>query len=133
MAHGGTELVQRIHDALSGGDIEGVIALCHPAFRLDMSDRVFNPAVYEGHDGIRDFYAEVMEVWERFTWEPTELVEYDDLVLALLRSRGQARSSGVELDRHSAMVWRVEAGCAISLTFYRDPERARAIAEDQGA
>jgi ketosteroid isomerase-like protein len=128
VAHGGTELVQRIHDALSVGDIDGVIALCAPDFRLDMSDRVFNPAVYEGHDGIRAFYSEVMEVWESFTWEPIELDEHDGVVIAVLRSRGQGRGSGVELDRRSAMIWRVEGERATSLTFYRDPEQARAIA-----
>jgi ketosteroid isomerase-like protein len=126
VAHSGTELVQRIHDALSGGDIDGVIALCAPDFRLDMSDRVFNPAVYEGHDGIRAFYSEVMEVWESFTWEPIELDERNGLVIAVLRSRGQGRGSGVELDRRSAMIWRVEGGRATSLTFYRDPDEARA-------
>jgi ketosteroid isomerase-like protein len=128
VAHGGTEIVQRIHDALSAGDIDGVIALCAPDFRLDMSDRVFNPAVYEGHDGIRAFYSEVMEVWESFTWEPIELDERDGVVIAVLRSRGQGRGSGVQLDRRSAMIWRVEAGRATSLTFYRDPDEARAAA-----
>ena len=120
------DLVRQAHDALSSGDMDGVIALCDPKFRLDMSDRVFNPAVYEGHDGIRAFYSEVMEIWEHFTWEPTELHEHGDVVLAVLQSRGQARGSGVELDRRSAMIWRVVDGRAMSLTFYRDPEEARA-------
>lgn len=122
------EVVRRAHEALNSGDIDGLIALCDSDFRLDMSDRVFNPAVYDGHDGLRSFYGEVMDVWESFTWEPTEFEEHDGLVVALLQSIGKARGSGVELDRRSAMVWRVDGGKALSLTFYRDPAEAFAAA-----
>lgn len=117
-------IVRRAHEALNAGDIDALTALCDPSFRLDMSDRVFNPAVYEGHDGIRAFYREVMDVWESFTWEPTELEAHGAFVVALLESTGKARGSGLELDRRSAMVWRVEEGTATSLTFYRDPAEA---------
>jgi hypothetical protein len=67
------ETVRRAHEALSAGEIEALVALCDPGFRLDMSDRVFNPAAYDGHEGIRAFYREVMDVWESFTWDVTEV------------------------------------------------------------
>lgn len=123
-----TEIVRRSLEALNAGDIEALVALCDPDFRLDMSDRVLNPSVYEGHDGIRAFYAEVLDIWESFTWEPIELNEVDDVVVAVLHSRGKGRGSGLELDRRSAMLWRVDHERALSLTFYRDPDAALAIA-----
>jgi ketosteroid isomerase-like protein len=89
---------------LNRGDAERLAALCAPDFRLDMSDRVFNPEVYSGHDGIRRFMAEVREVWETFTGEPTDVEETDDVVLALVHSVGHGRGSGVDIDRHSAML-----------------------------
>ena len=128
MPRDNVDTVRRAHEALSTGDMDALIALCDPDFRLDMSDRVFNPAVYERHEGIRAFYCEVMDVWESFTWEVTEVEEHNGLVLAFLRSTGKARGSGLELDRRSAMVWRVEKGTAVSLTFYRDPAQALAAA-----
>jgi ketosteroid isomerase-like protein len=123
-----TEIVTRAHEALNTGDVEALVALCDEDFRLDMSDRVLNPSVYEGHDGIRAFYAEVLDIWESFTWEPIELHEVDDLVVAVLHSRGKGRGSGVELDRRSAMLWRVDRERALSLTFYREPDAALASA-----
>jgi ketosteroid isomerase-like protein len=120
-----TEIVRRALEALNAGDVEGFVTVCDPDFRLDMSDRVLNPSVYEGHDGIRAFYAEVLDVWESFTWEPIEIDEFDNLVVAVLHSRGKGRGSGLELDRHSAMLWRVAEGRALSVTFYRDPDIAR--------
>ena len=129
----GVEIVRRAHDALNGGDIDAVVALCDPEFRLDMSDRVFNPAVYEGHDGLRRFYAEVRDVWDRYTWEPEELIERGDLVVALLRSSAIGRESGIELEWRTAIVWRVQQGRAMSLRFFRDREAALAAADPDEA
>jgi ketosteroid isomerase-like protein len=123
-----TEIVRRAHEALNAGDIETLVAVCDADFRLDMSDRVLNPSVYEGHDGIRAFYAEVMDIWESFTWEPTELREFNEVVVSLLESKGKGRGSGLELDRRSAMLWHVSDEKALSLTFYRDPDAALAAA-----
>jgi ketosteroid isomerase-like protein len=128
MPHENVETVRRAHEALNAGDVEALIAVCDSGFRLDMSDRVFNPAVYQGHEGIRAFYSEVMDVWESFTWELTDVEDHDGVVVALLQSTGKARSSGLELDRRGAMVWRVDGGTAMSLTFYRDPAEALAAA-----
>lgn len=126
------DCVRRVHEALSAGDVEAVVALCDPDFRLDMSDRVFNPAVYEGHEGIRTFIADVREVWETFTWEPIEVQEFDDVVAVIIHSTGKARGSGLELDRRAAMLWEVEDGRATSMTFYRDTEEALAAARGDG-
>ena len=123
-----TDIVRRAHDALNRGDAEALAALCAPDFRLDMSDRVFNPEVYVGHDGIRRFMGEVHEVWESFTWEPTDVKEADDLVLALVRSVGHGRGSGLDIERHSAMVWRIPGETLHAMIFYRDPLAARRAA-----
>jgi ketosteroid isomerase-like protein len=123
-----TDIVRRAHDALNRGDAEGLAALCAPDFRLDMSDRVFNPEVYSGHDGIRRFVADVHEVWETFTWEPTDIKEARDVVCALVHSVGRGRGSRLEVDRHSAMLWLIPEETLLALTFYRDPSAARMAA-----
>jgi ketosteroid isomerase-like protein len=120
----GVEIVRAAHEALNGGDIDALLAVCDPAFSLDMSDRVLNPAVYEGHDGIRRFYAEVRDVWASYTWEPEELIESGDYVVALLRSSGRGRGSGIEIERQTAMVWEVRGNRATSLRFFRDRKAA---------
>jgi ketosteroid isomerase-like protein len=119
-----SQIVQQAHDALNRGDMDALTSICDPGFRLDMSDRVLNPATYEGHEGIRRFYAEVSEVWESFSWEPLEITELRNGTVALIHSRGVGRGSGLELDRRAAMLWRVDADRALSLTFYRDPATA---------
>ena len=53
------EIVRRAHEALNAGNLDELLTVCHPDFQLDMSDRVLNPATYQGHDGIRQFHSEV--------------------------------------------------------------------------
>jgi ketosteroid isomerase-like protein len=120
MSRANIDVVQRAHQALNSGDMDALIVLCDAEFRLDMSDRIFNPAVYEGHDGIRRFYSEVRDVWASYIWEPEELMEAGDNVVALLRSGGTGRSSGVEVERRTAMVWSMRDGRATALRFFRD-------------
>ena len=122
------EIVRRAHEALNNGDIEGLMAECDPDFRLDMSDRVLNPDVYQGYEGIQRFLADVHEAWETFTWEAEELVESGDRVLSLIRSTGRGRGSGLELDRHAAMLWTVRGERAVSVRFFRDRAAAREAA-----
>ena len=113
-------IVRDAHNALNSGNIDALIRLCDPAFCLDMSDRVFNPAVYEGHDGIRRFYREVQDVWESYTWEPEKLLASGAWVVALLRSSARGRGSGIEIERRAAMLWRVQEDRLTSLRFFRD-------------
>jgi ketosteroid isomerase-like protein len=118
------ELVQRALAALNAGDIEEFLTICDRDFELDMSDRVFNPSTYRGHEGIRQFHAEVLEVWEHYAWKPEQLVEEGNRVVALLHTTGKGRGSGLEVARQTAMIWTVRGDKAVSLRFYRDQNRA---------
>lgn len=118
------DLIRSAYEALNRGDIEALVDVCDPDFQLDMSERVFNPATYDGHDGIRRFYGEVREVWEEFRWEPEALHDAGDQVVALLHSHGRGSGSGIEIDRDVAMVWTVREGRASALRFYLDQAEA---------
>ena len=126
MSQENAEVVRRAHAALNAGDLDELVTLCDPDFQLDMSDRVFNPATYRGHDGIRQFYSEVRDVWECYVWDPEELHDEGDVVVALLRTRARGRGSRLEIERRTAMIWVVREGKALSLRFYREPEAALA-------
>jgi uncharacterized protein len=118
------EVVRRLHERLNSGDIDGVVELCEPAFHLDMSERVFNPEIYEGHEGIRRFYADVRDIWEQYRWTPEQLLEARPHVVALVRAQGRGRGSGLEIDRRIALVWTFARGRATALRLYVDPTKA---------
>jgi ketosteroid isomerase-like protein len=87
-----------------------------PDVVLDMSTRVFNPDVYEGYDGLREFRADALEIWETLTITATELVEEGDHVLVLTQVQSRGRGSGVPMEVEGAGIWTVANG---RLTHYR--------------
>ena len=124
MSQENVETVRAALERLNAGDIDGLISLCDGDVELDMSDRVFNPKTYRGHEGIRQFDREVSEVWEEFRWDPQRFVEAGDGVVVLLHSHGRGRGSGIEMARDAAMVWTLRDGRAVSVRFYIDQAEA---------
>jgi SnoaL-like domain len=72
MSQENVEIVRQIFERLNRGDVEGVVELCDDEFVMDMTERVFNPDIYQGHAGIRRFYEGVREVWESYVWNIEE-------------------------------------------------------------
>jgi hypothetical protein len=96
-----------------------------PALRLDLSERVFNPAVYEGYEGIMRWRADVGDVWDSYRSEPEEFFDRDDVVVVFTRERGRAKGSGIEVDQHpTALLCRLRAGRVNEIRLYHDRERA---------
>lgn len=95
-----------------------------PDVRLDLSQRVFNPAVYEGYEGIVRWRAEVKDVWESYTSEPEEFFGGEDAVVVFTREIGLGRGSGVEVDRRTALLFRLRAGRVSEIRLYHDRDEA---------
>ena len=99
--------------------------LLDPAVRLDLSERVFNPAVYEGYEGVMRWRADVGEVWESYRSEPEEFFDGDEVVVVFTRERGRAKGSGIEVDQHpTALLCRLRRGRVSEIRLYHDRERA---------
>ena len=70
------ELVRSIYHAFNGGRMP--LDQLDPQIELDLSERIFNPAVYNGHDGAMQFWAEIQEIWESWVSEPERLLDAGD-------------------------------------------------------
>jgi ketosteroid isomerase-like protein len=92
-----------------------------PEVRFDLSERVFNPGVYEGHDGFRRFVQEVDEVSEDFRIEPLEFIDAgrDKIVVSYL-VRGRGKGSGVDVKLPSTSVYTLRDGKLIEARMYRE-------------
>ncbi len=118
------DTVRSAYERLNRGDIEGLIERCPEDFVMDMSERVFNPETYRGHDGLRRFYEGVNEVWESYRWNVEETRVAGDEVVAVLHCEAQGRKGGPQVDWRVAWVWKFRGSTPVSLRFYRDPARA---------
>jgi ketosteroid isomerase-like protein len=120
------DLVWRAYTALAERDFETLSELAVPDFELDITDRVLNPASYRGEQGLRQFLAEVDELWESMDMKIERLVERDDEVLALLLVDIKGRGSGLELQDRIAQRWTTRDGKFVRMRVYSDQEAALA-------
>jgi ketosteroid isomerase-like protein len=120
------DLVRRAYVALAARDFETLSELAVPDFEMDMTVRVFNPATYRGEAGLRQFLAELDELWESMDMQIERMVERDDEVLALLKVDIKGRGSGLTLEDRIAQRWIVRDGKLVQMKVYADQEAALA-------
>jgi uncharacterized protein len=120
------EVMELMNRAASGGtaDAEALLDRFAADVRIDMSRRVFNPDVYEGHDGLRRLGAEVQEVWEEFRIEPEQFVDAGDRVIVIEVRRGRGSGSGVEVEQRSGVIWTLREGKVVGMETDLDPKEA---------
>jgi ketosteroid isomerase-like protein len=122
LVRGATEILSEAYK--SGETTDEMLALCAPDFQLDASRRVFNPATYDGHAGLRNAVREVWEAWEDFREENERLIDVGDKVLALQTIAGRGRASGVEVRAPGALIWTVRDGLVTRVEMFLDQAEA---------
>jgi len=104
--------IERAYAALDRGDMPILLGLCHPDVVLDNSNATFDPAVYQGHRGLIEFFSLGQEMWESQRFELQEAIPVgDDRVLVAQRIVSVGRD-GVETIAHSATVYTLSGGKA---------------------
>jgi ketosteroid isomerase-like protein len=129
MAQENVEIVRRATEVLRdsykrGEPTDEMLTLCAPDIRVDASRRVFNPATYDGHAGLRSSIREIWEVWEDFCEEQQELIEVGDKVLALHTITGRGRASGAEVRTPGALIWTLRDGRVVHVDVFLDQNEA---------
>ena len=124
------EIVRRATELLSeaykSGEVtEEILAQCAPDLELDASRRVFNPATYHGHAGLRRAVSEISDAWEDFREEKEQLIDVGDKVLALQTIAGRGRASGVEVRARGALIWTIRDGRVVRVEVFDDQTEAR--------
>ena len=68
------------------------------------------PSVYQGHAGLRQWFADLREAWEFRDHTPLEVVDAGEAIAFLCRVRLRARTTGIELDWRLGQVFWLERG-----------------------
>ena len=65
-------------------------------------------------------------MWEagRVFWQPEELMDAGDHVVALIRTGGRGKASGVDVSAQVWNVWRLRDGKAVAWTYFGDDKAA---------
>ena len=107
------EIVRAIYDAFARRDIDGLLAYVSPDCELDLrgTARLVGRAdPYRGHDGVRQYFADVAEQWEELVLHAEDFRIIPGSVIVIGHVTG--RHDGVDVRRSSVWTGRVAHGRA---------------------
>jgi ketosteroid isomerase-like protein len=123
MSRKNVEIVRRGYEHFNrSGEVD--YSVLDPEIVYDLSRRTFDPLVFHGHEGVREFPSFLWEQWASRRMEPQDLIEAGDKVVASVRLVGVGRKSGVETRANAAHVWTFSEGKIVRLTVFETMEEA---------
>lgn len=126
MSEENVELVRELVEAGQREDWKRVAELLDPSVEMHGTiGGLGEGQVYRGADEMVDEFESVdAEAWEERRLEPTKFLDGDDLVVVLLHEYRRGRSSGVELESDTGVVFQVRDGRVVRVQGYMDQEEA---------
>jgi ketosteroid isomerase-like protein len=130
MSQENVEIVRRAAQALSSGDLEGLLENWARDGVLDWSrSDGFDAGVFRGHAEIRAFAERFREVFSEIRLELEEPTELEDGLLIAQNVVHMRSRSGVEVQARSAFLITIRDGKQTSLTLYQSKQEALQAAE----
>jgi ketosteroid isomerase-like protein len=124
MGTDGEEAARRFAEAITSGDRESAIGICHPEIEFSSVLGISGRA-YLGHDGVLQYLDDVESAWEDWTVEVERIVEAQDgRVVIVMTMHARGRGSGVTLAARTAHIWTLRDGRLFRNQPYREPKQA---------
>jgi ketosteroid isomerase-like protein/GNAT superfamily N-acetyltransferase len=118
------EVARRFADAVTSGDREAAVALCHPDIVFDSVLGIGGRA-YLGHDGVRQYFDDVASAWKEWRVEVERVAEAaDGRVAIVMTMHARGKGSGVSVAERTAHIWTLRDGKLVHNEPYREPEEA---------
>ena len=132
MAGSDIDVVRAIFAAFAERDVEGVIAHASPdmEFTTVTGDHAGRTEPYRGHDGLRQYFRDVAEVWDDLRIVPGEFRQSGDTIV--VTGRVSARSPARIVAGSTGWLWQVRDGRVIAARVYPSAADAMAAFEGRG-
>jgi ketosteroid isomerase-like protein len=121
------EILRQGYEALSRGDVDAVLEICHPDVECQLPEGGINTGTLRGHRALKEFLEGYIDAFESFRMEPERFLEADDQVVVVLRVLGRGRESGLEVDVRPAHLWTMHSGRAGRLQAFPQREHGAAL------
>jgi ketosteroid isomerase-like protein len=117
--------VRRLFERFNRDGVESALDLIADDFVAEVPPSLSaEPDVYEGHDGVRRYFA-AFEGLTDVRFELLDVVEESDAVITWLRLTGRGSASGIEVEQYSAAVNWVVDGKVVRIEPHPDMDAAR--------
>jgi len=111
-------------DAWNRGDYEGWLAAWDEEAEFIPLRAQMESTTYSGHEGLRQFLADVTEDWDEVRFEIESTRDAGEQVVGLGRFQARGRASGVEIDVPLGVFTRVRLGKLVYTRLYSEPSDA---------
>ena len=113
-----------MYAAYNRGDIEATLQTLHPEVEWQTSDVALHRQTYRGHEGVRSFFEDNLEIWDDHHVDAEDFIEVGEYVVVPIRLRGRGKASGVEVAARFVQVWGFRDGKIAQLRVYVDEAEA---------
>jgi ketosteroid isomerase-like protein len=115
------EIVRCIYDALEDGDTRVPASYFRDDVEAYVSDFLPWGGVMKGIDAFTEGFLTMIR-YVRIAFEPTELLDCGDEVIAVGRSVGIVHKTGQAFSVRTVQVWKIEGSKVASVAYYHDRE-----------
>jgi ketosteroid isomerase-like protein len=128
MPHDAEELVRQAYQAFSKRDFDALVEIADPRIEIHTVTGMIagRTEPYRGAEGIKEYLADVGEMWDEIELLPTEFHELSDSRLVVF-GRVRARRELAVIDAPNAWLWEVGEGRIRSARVFGDPQGAREL------
>ena len=128
MSEENVELAYRVFDASNRHDFDALLALMDEDVEVIPRAVAIEGGSYHGHDGVRRWGEDLLDVFPDFTVQVVEVRDFEDLTVAALRLRGRGAGSDIPSDERVWHVARWRRGkCVWWRTFDTREEALKAV------
>jgi ketosteroid isomerase-like protein len=118
------EAVRGFAAAITSGDLDAALAVCHPEIEF-LSVLAVDGRAYVGHEGIRQYFNDIVSAWNEWAVE----VHWVDLapdgrVVIEMTMHARGRESGAPLQEFAAHIWTLKDGKLLRNEPFREPKEA---------
>lgn len=124
MSSQNVDLIKTTYRRVNDGGFPAVADFLHPDFEMD-SPQGIEASQAQDKTGLREWFAKMDEIWEVLRFEPEEVIGVDATrVIAVVRTRGRAKGTGIEIDQQLTHLWTISGGEATRLITFDTKQQA---------
>jgi ketosteroid isomerase-like protein len=116
--------VRVFSDAVTAGDVEAAVAVCHPEIEF-LSVLAVSGRRYLGHAGIRAYFEDVASAWAEWRVEVHRIIPGQDGRVGIVMSMHvRGKESGAILSERTDHIWTLKEGKLLRNEPFREPGEA---------
>jgi ketosteroid isomerase-like protein len=123
MSQENVEIVRRVYDALTRGDLDAAFREMHPDVEMKF-ERAPGAGTLRQREAVKGFLEDYLSAFDSMVFEPEELLENGDQIVALVTRRARPRGSSGDMVVRNGHIWTVRDGTILSMSSFPDPEKA---------